>query len=128
HHRQLALWAGERGVCRPAVAPSEVDLVATGSGRANVYAVGYVFRTDAADFAAIVFDASLAPDAYTYLLISEGHGTLAIVTMRRDSGYRERLERAVAALQQAHPFSMEDARRIGGSGTFRLPRTAARAG
>src|SRR5262249_9983168 len=110
------------------VALEEVDIVATGSRNANAYAVGYVFRTEAPDTSIVVFDDAFAPGAYTYLLINNGQGTVAIVTMKHDRTLKDRLGLAVKALQKVHPFQMRNAKRVGGSGTFRMPRTAVRDG
>jgi len=52
-------------------------IVAEGPHRANVIAAGYVFETDMANGCFAVISESLAPAGYGYLLVSQGHGTVA---------------------------------------------------
>ena len=69
-------------------------IVGTGPKSADAIATGITFRTSMENTAAVVFDNDFAPKGYAYLLVHEGHGTLATVIYRdfhREAACREKV-------------------------------------
>ncbi len=54
-------------------------IVGTGPQEVNILAMGMTFTTENDDRAAVVFDDSIAPKGYAYLLVHKGYGTMATV-------------------------------------------------
>lgn len=91
-------------------------IVAQGPQAADIIAVGYVFDTDAADGAYVAADDRLAPDGYSYLLISEGRATLASCIFQDFHNEALYLERTLAFFKEKVQFTMRSPRRFGGYG------------
>lgn len=102
----------------------EGGIVAQGPHRADVIAVGYVFQTDMADAAYVALSDHLAPQGYAYLLIHQGHGTVASCMFTDFHKERIYLERTVRFFREKTGFSMHNERHFGGSGNFSIPRSA----
>ena len=103
----------------------EGGICAEGPKAGDVIAAGYQFDTDMPDAAYAVLSDDLAPKGYAYLLIHQGHATLA--SCMYDDFHQEHihLEKTVAFFQQRLAFSMgKDARRFGGLGNVSFPKTA----
>ncbi len=96
----------------------EGGVVARGPRQGDIIAVGYVFDTDAANGFYGVLDDRLAPQGYGYLLIQNGHGTLATCMFARFHEERTCLERTVEFFRDKVGMRMEHPRRFGGIGAF----------
>lgn len=94
-------------------------IVAFGPRGADVIAVGYVFETDASNGAYVVFSPALAPLGYAYLLVANGHGTVASCMFSEFEREREFLERTVDFFRRHVGVAMQNERRFGGTGNFR---------
>lgn len=103
-------------------------VLAIGPRVADVIASGYVFETTMADGNWVCFDNSLAPDGYSYLLLHDGHGTVASCMFRGFKRQAEYVERTVAMFRDRVGLDMLNPRPFGGYGNFRLPRTAIQGG
>lgn len=102
----------------------EGGIVAQGPHGADAIAVGYVFTTTAADGVYGALSGRLAPQGYSYLLVSRGRATVASCMF--DDFHQERLylERTVAFFRERVGFDMQHARRFGGAGNFAVPSRA----
>ncbi len=94
-------------------------IVAHGPRGTDVIAVGYLFDTDAANGAYVAFSRALAPRGYAYLLVANGHGTLASCMFSEFRRERDLLERTVAFFQRHVGVTLRNERRFGGVGNFR---------
>jgi flavin-dependent dehydrogenase len=101
--------------------PAGRAILAHGPTRPRILALGYTFSTSAPDGVFAVLDDAIAPGGYAYLLISNGHGTLAACLFERFSHARESLERAVRFFSRKAQFSMDETRLFGGTGAYALP-------
>lgn len=106
----------------------EPGILAIGPRTADAIAAGYVFETDGPDGSWAVFDNKLAPLGYAYLLIHDGHGTVASCMFTDFKRQNEHVERTVAFFAEKTGLEMRDPRRFGGFANFRLPRTAVQGG
>lgn len=100
-------------------------ICAEGPKAGDVIAADYQFDTDMQDGAYAALSDDLAPKGYAYLLIHQGHATLA--SCMYDDFHREHihLEKTVAFFQQRLGFSMgEHAKRFGGLGNVSYPKSA----
>lgn len=104
-----------RGERAPADAAGVV-IRATGPRNADAIAVGYVFETDAPDAAIAIVDERLAPRGYSYLLVNDGHATLASCQFDRLRDWRGPLEETVRAFRLLAPFDLSAARFFSGYG------------
>jgi len=85
----------------------EPDVVATGPVRADGVARERVFRTDAGDLVAVLFDPDLVPTGYAYLFVRGGHGTLGAAQVRRTSRLPVNARRAFRRLLELFPVRVE---------------------
>ncbi len=106
----------------------EGGIVATGPHRADAIAVGYTFLTDTADGVYAVLGDRYSAAAYGYLIIVDGHGTLATCLFRDFHDEALYLQRTVEFFTARVGVQMREARRFGGSGNFELPASACRGG
>ncbi|MDX9857609.1 MAG: NAD(P)/FAD-dependent oxidoreductase [candidate division Zixibacteria bacterium] len=101
-------------------------IVATGPKGADILAAGVTFETSHDDVAAMVFDDTLAPKGYAYLLVHNGKGTMASVLYRdfhNSDAYRNAcLEFFLARLG----LNLSDSRPFGGFGNFFMRRSQVR--
>lgn len=103
-------------------------VLAGGPRVADAIAVGYVFETDMGDGDWICFDQQLAPRGYAYLLVHNGHGTVASCMFADFKSQAVYVARTVAAFKERVGLTMRNERRFGGYANFRLPRTAVQGG
>jgi len=97
-------------------------IVTEGPHRADAIAAGYLFGTDRADAAYAAVSEQLAPGGYAYLLICNGHATMATCLFRDFHQERTYLRRCVDFFTDKTGIRMETPRRFGGSGNFCLPK------
>lgn len=95
-------------------------IVAHGPHRADAIAVGYVFKTGAADAAYAAVSDTLAPAGYAYLLICNGRATVASCMFDDFHNERRYLERTVEFFDRHVGLDMQHARRFGGFGNMAL--------
>lgn len=99
-------------------------VIAEGPHRADVIAAGYVFETDMANGCYVVVADKLAPAGYSYLLINQGHGTVATCLFRGFHNERRYLEATIEFFEREVGLRWATARRFGGSGNVqRVERT-----
>ena len=58
-------------------APSNCDVIATGTRKASAYIQGINFNTDLKNQVHLLLGKKFAPKGYAYLIIQNGHGTIA---------------------------------------------------
>lgn len=108
--------------------PTRPSVLAIGPRVADAIAVGHVFETDIPDGNWIAFKNALAPLGYAYLLVHDGHGTLASCMFTDFKRQAEYVERTVAFFSDKVGLRMHNPRNFGGFANFRLPRTALQGG
>jgi len=99
-------------------------ILAAGPRAADAIAVGYHFETDMADGYWAICDDKLAPQGYAYLLVMNGRGTVKSCMF---SGFKQEklyVERTLEAFQRLVGLEMKNPQPHGGSGNFRIPRSA----
>jgi len=100
-------------------------ICAEGPKAGDVIATGYQFETDLPDGAYAALSDDLAPKGYAYLLINQGHATLASCMFADFHNERRYLEKTTVFFQRKLDFSLPDeARRFGGLGNISYPETA----
>lgn len=104
----------------------EGGVVAEGPHGSDAIAVGYTFETDGPDGAWGVAADGLAPEGYAYLLVQDGRGTVASCLFDNYHDEKLYLERTVEFFQREVGLEMSDPRPFGGTGNFRVPRSARR--
>lgn len=95
-------------------------IIAIGPKVADAIAKGLIFETRLPDMAAVIWDDSLAPKGYAYLLVHEGQATLASVLFRHYRDERYYFNRTLEAFQRLYPFQMKSPREFGGFGNFSI--------
>jgi flavin-dependent dehydrogenase len=124
--KRQALDLGVRLRYRVPLAQNEADLWAVGARAPDRFlAAGVGFRTSHPDVVRVLVDRRLSPNAYAYLIVLDGHGTLSVVLTRHFKDARVRLNDAVRAFQRLQRIDMIDVRSGGGIGgsldAFRRP-------
>ena len=118
---QQAIEAGVQLVFKKVMPKDEVDIVATGPRGARVIAAGITFQTDHRDYAYAMIGGNLAPQGYTYLLVSDGLGTIATVAFSAFGRIHECLEGTIQTYRELLGIAIEDPKRWGGYGNFGVP-------
>lgn len=108
--------------------PRETTIRAHGPGGCDAVAVGYVFQTDMSDGIFGVLSDVLAPKGYGYLLIHRGQGTMAACLFDEFEEEKRYLDRTRDFFERRVGLRMTNPRRFGGTGQFRLARSACRDG
>lgn len=101
------------------------SIIATGPKFPNMFAMGYVFKTDIEDVLAIIFDDELDAGGYSYFLAKNGNGTIAsgfFSGFGCGKGLRERMERSVAAFKELYDFRMNDKKQFTACGNIFFPK------
>jgi flavin-dependent dehydrogenase len=94
------------------------DIVAIGPRFADGIATGYVFRTRLEDQAHCIISEELAPAGYAYLLIWDGHATLATCLFDRSRRSKDARRRTVETFRRLVPgLDLENARPFSGYGS-----------
>lgn len=92
-----------------AVAREAVDVWAVGCVGAGFFlGVGFSFRTSHSDVVLGALSRQSSPNAYSYLVIVDGQGTLSTLLTRDFANARRYLDMATARLQRYCPFDMEE--------------------
>ncbi|MCO6511460.1 MAG: FAD-binding protein [Aridibacter famidurans] len=95
-------------------------ILATGPKRADAIAVGYHFRTNAANGFWFVCDDELAPGGYSYVLVLDGIGTVKSCMFRDFKNEKVYVERTVTAFERLVGLEMRDRVPHAGFGNFTL--------
>ncbi len=103
-------------------------IVGTGPKGADLIVVGITFDTSMEDTAVIVLDDDIAPGAYAYLLVNNGHGTMATVIFRNYRIGEEYFERMVRFFNSNMETDIRNEKKFGGFGNFFLRDTQVRHG
>ncbi|MFV2035535.1 MAG: NAD(P)/FAD-dependent oxidoreductase, partial [Halocynthiibacter sp.] len=93
-------------------------IIATGPGKADVIASGYIFDTNSGDGSWFSLDQKLAPGGYAYLLIKDGRGTLASCMYADFHNQSRYVDRTRAFFTGKLGFSMSNLRKFGGYGSW----------
>ena len=99
-------------------------ILAAGPRAADAIAVGYHFETDMADGYWVICDDNLAPQGYAYLLVMKGRGTVKSCMFSGFKQEKRYVQRTIEAFQELVDLEMKNPRPHGGSGNFRIPRSA----
>jgi len=98
-----------------------VGIRAVGPKAADAIAVGYHFETSMSDGFWVICDDDLAPKGYAYLLIWDGKGTVKTCMFNGFKQEKIYVQRTVKAFEKLVGLKMENPRRHGGVGNFRMP-------
>ncbi len=101
-------------------------VVAEGPHRADVIAIGYVFKTEAADGCYVALNAKLAPGGYSYLLVHNGTGTVASCLYRGFHDERRYVEATLEFFDRQVGLRWREERRFGGTGNYQYVERADR--
>jgi flavin-dependent dehydrogenase len=123
-----ACQAGVRIEFNRSATPSDVDIVAGGLRRPQAFAMGYNFTTSAPNGAYVGLDDQLAPQAYSYLALCDGRGTIAACAFGPRRGMQTNLQRVLSGFHSRLDFDMREPRYFAASVTYGLPHTACRDG
>jgi flavin-dependent dehydrogenase len=96
---------------------SQADVVATGSPSHFLLARGINFETNLGKVAYGLFDDSVAPAGYAYLVGFGGYATIAVVTVAGVKDLLSYLESAIAKFHQLAEFDIKNPVGFGGVGT-----------
>lgn len=96
-------------------------ILAVGPKAADAIAVGYHFETAMQDGFWVIFDDTLAPKGYAYLLVMNGRGTVKSCMFSSFKQEQLYVQRTVAAFQRLVGLEMVNPRPHGGAGNFRIP-------
>ncbi len=99
-------------------------ILAAGPRAADAIAVGYHFETNMQDGYWAICDDELAPQGYAYLLVMNGRGTVKTCMFSDFKREKVYVERTLAAFQRLVGLEMKNPQPHGGSGNFRIPRSA----
>jgi len=103
---------------------NNAGVLAVGPKAADAIAVGYHFETDMEDGSWAICDDNVAPQGYAYLLTANGRGTVKSCMFSGFKRQKVYVQRTVDAFQQLVGLEMKNPRPHGGSGNFRVPRSA----
>lgn len=107
--RGLAAQARDAGaalVFSSRLAPGEADIVATGPATPDGLAREMTWHTDEAERVDVLFNHTLAPGGYAYLLIVDGNATFGCAIVADFKGIDGYFDRCVSAMQRLHEFSI----------------------
>ena len=101
--------------------PDACTVIATGPRVVTGIVLGELFQTDHPEEVTIQFNQTLAPNAYTYLVIINGIGLIATVLLQRERNVDFYLDETIASYQLHYPnLQRFNRRRITGSGSFAM--------
>jgi flavin-dependent dehydrogenase len=117
-----AVDAGVRVHFRSTIEPAEADIVATGPGGRNTFAIdkGVVFSTDHPDICVALLNDAAGLKGYSYLLVTKGYGCLCTMLFDDFPSVHERFAEARRMLADRFGVAMRDERPVGGIGAFTL--------
>jgi flavin-dependent dehydrogenase len=98
-------------------------IVATGPKGFNAVATGITFETDMDDHAALVFHDTMAPKGYAYLLVNNGHGTMATVLYRDHRQANECFSKIAQFFRDHLGVTIRNERKFGSYGNFFIRNT-----
>jgi len=98
-------------------------IVATGPERADAVIVGMTFRTASKDKVAVIFHDDIAPKGYAYLMINQGHGTMAAVLYRDFKKGNECFEKMKRFFRDNGNPDISNEKKFGGYGNCFLRNT-----
>ena len=103
-----------------AVDRGDVDIIATGPiGRPFAVAAGVTLTCNRGPEACVILDERIAPGGYAYVLVADGHATLATVLFHDFQSARERLDGTIeAATRLLGALDLDGARYWGGYGAY----------
>lgn len=99
-------------------------ILATGPKTADGIAVGYHFETDRDNGFYVIYDDSLAPKGYAYLLVMNGRGTVKSCMFTDFKRERHYVQLTVETFRKLVGLEMKNPRSHGGVGNFRIPERA----
>lgn len=127
--KEQALDHGVELVFNRRVAESDVDIIAGGPSRVGLGIVrGMVFETEMKDTTIAVFDDSIAPKGYAYLVIRKGNGCLATCLFEKFEKANHCFDRTFERFNRIVSLEFSKAKYYSGFGDFFLGRSYERNG
>ncbi len=121
--KEQALEVGVEIIFNNAVNEDDVDIIATGpklDGFIDGLVSGYTFKTEFQDKFALLFDDDYAYNGYSYLLIVNGHGTVATCIFGNYKKVNDYLKKTYDFFTDNYDFNVKDRKRFAGTGNFHL--------
>ncbi|MGZ7135837.1 MAG: NAD(P)/FAD-dependent oxidoreductase [Methanobacterium sp.] len=99
---------------------NQVDIVATGPIKENIFAIGkgIIFKTDMDDTAVVIFNDMAAFKGYAYLLVTKGNGCLCTVLFDNFSSIHTNLAKTKEIFSNMYSFEIQKLKKFGGVGCF----------
>ncbi len=94
------------------------NIIATGARYSILIVTGINFETNIEKIAIGLFDNSIAPSGYAYLVGLNGQATLAVVSTTKTKNLNGFLEKAVEKIGKILRFQINNPQRFGGQGTY----------
>ncbi|MGB9773034.1 MAG: hypothetical protein ACP5JH_03205 [Bacteroidota bacterium] len=108
--------------------PEGTVIVGTGPKSADAIAKGIVFSTSHPNIAVGMFDNTISPKAYAYLLVSQGKATFATCLFEDFKNEREYFEKAIERLHSIMSIDINSPKEFGGFVNFFLKGSATKSG
>jgi len=106
----------------------DCEIIATGPKESTAVVSGITFETDMSDLARVIFNNSIAPKGYAYLLVADNKGTLATVIFRDFKNASLYLNMAIKEFGKIANFDTGNIKKFGGYGNFFIGNSARRNG
>jgi len=106
----------------------DCNIIATGPKGSTAIVSGITFETDMNDLARVIFNNSIAPNGYAYLLVADNRATLAAVIFGDFTNAGLYLDMAVREFRKIADFNTGDIKKFGGYGNFLIRNSARRNG
>jgi len=99
---------------------NQVDIVATGPIKENIFAIGkgITFKTDMDNTATVIFNDMAAYKGYAYLLVTKGNGCLCTVLFDNFSSINANLAKSKEIFSNMYNFEIQNPKKCGGVGCF----------
>ncbi len=97
---------------------NEMDIIATGSGKASAFIQGITFQTDTKDQIHLFLGNQIAPYGYGYIIILQGKGTLAVAFKKGRNNTKALVEKLVGYSGEMLNIQFLKVKKFGSYGSF----------
>ena len=116
--KKQALDLGVNILFKKRIDNQTATIVATGPKIPHIIAVGYTFKTDLDDMAVGIFDDTLAPKGYAYLLVNKRKATLATVLFKDFKNQKNYLDKTISKFKKILNLKMKKKKKFAGYGNW----------
>ena len=126
--KEQALSLGVKIMFNTCAGEKDGEIIAIGPKKVCGIAIGMNFETDLEDSATVIFDDTVAPKGYAYLLVAERKATLASVLYKNFDEANQFLGKSLERFKSILSFKIKNPTKFGGYGSFSIPRSAMQGG